>query len=82
MKKIILAFIASISLTSAIAQSTSDTKITFGSINSTFELKKANVNTGIFANSLTPYQQCVMSCLAIYGTWDDRGLDRCIAKCS
>ena len=81
MKKLLLALIASITFTSAIAQTNLVTSSNINGVVTTFELKKANVNTGIFSKSITPYQQCVMNCLAIYGTWNDRGLDRCLAKC-
>lgn len=78
MKKLLLALTATLTITSAISQTNLEsTAITAPA----FELTKADISSTLLARSLTPYQICVMNCLAIYGTWNDRGLDRCLADC-
>ncbi len=78
MKKLLLTLIAALTMTTAIAQN----DIEANTIKApAFELTKADFNSTLLARSLTPYQICVMNCLAIYGTWNDRGLDRCLANC-
>ncbi|MFK8012709.1 MAG: hypothetical protein AB8B80_11745 [Marinicellaceae bacterium] len=78
MKKLLLALTASLTITSAIAQTTIDQSVAKAPA---FELKKADFNSTFLGQTLTPRQICIRACLATYGTWNDRGLDRCLADC-
>ncbi|HOP21959.1 MAG TPA: hypothetical protein PK055_07990 [Gammaproteobacteria bacterium] len=82
MKKILLALIASISFSSAIATTEVKDNSATEVQQALFLLNKVAKPSFLLQNSSTQnYQQCVQNCLAIYGTWDERGLQRCLTAC-